>query len=171
MLDQLKEKKMKSNNTQRTETRDTAKNMSNEYDLLKLYDTQCYLILLLTAAGGLPSYEMELLKGRDALNQLMDLLGELSIEIENVNNLTPLVTKINIKCDSKIADKINTSSCHKIDHIEDNVWRISLLDGEYPLDTGSEWLSWLKENDEESPFNTAMTWIGSIIETRYLLAH
>jgi hypothetical protein len=159
---------MKSNNTHRIETQEIAYNRINERDLLKLHDTQSYLILLLASAGVGVENEVELSNLKDAPSYLIHLLGKAGIEIEDVEGMTPLFTSVIIKCDSKIADKISTSCFHNVEHINDNVFRISLLDMEYPLDTGPAWLSWLAKNEIESPTTKAMTWMGAIIEARIL---
>jgi hypothetical protein len=163
-----KENKMKSSNTQRTETQDCAENRSNERDLLKQHDTLSYLTLLLASAGVGGENEEELSHLKDAPSYLIHLLGKAGIEIEDVEGMTPLVAPVKIKCDSKIADKISTSCFHNVEHINDNVFRISLLDMEYPLDTGPAWVSWLIKNEIESPTTKAITWMGAIIEARYL---
>lgn len=164
------ENKMKSNYTHRIDTEEVVENRSSERDLLTLLDTQSYLILLLASAGIGVENEEDLSKLEDAPSYLMHLLGKAGIEIEDVKGMTPLDAPVIIKCDSKIADKISTSFCHNVEHINDNVFRIILLDMDYPFDTGPAWLSWLIKNEKESPAFKAMAWIGAIIETRYLNA-
>jgi hypothetical protein len=89
-----KENKIKSRILKEPETQDCAENRSNDRHLLKQHDTLSFLILLHALAGGMTPDDSELLKVRDTPGYLIHLLGKVGIEVENVEDLNPLVNPI-----------------------------------------------------------------------------